>query len=184
MIKNDIFEEANNLIEGIRDKELLTVLASMCVRNNATDEISFRIYLKVIEKGSNINGIYDRFLMSIPDDYAYKLPLYIYRYYFDDKNYSFDDKAKLYENIIAAFDENEDVYQMYSNEILEYAISRIYQNRITESLIKIYNKVLSKNIINENLKKAGSNELFSFIPQFFIGNISKKFIFIRTFFIF
>ena len=39
---------------------------------------------------------------------------------------------------------------MYSNEILEYAISRIYQNRITESLIKIYNKVLSKNIINEN----------------------------------
>ena len=25
------------------------------------------------------------------------------------------------------------------------------------------------------MKKAGSNELFSFIPQFFIGNISKKF---------
>ena len=149
-IKNDIFDEANALIEGIRDKELLTVLASMCVRNNSTDEISFRIYLKVIEKGSNINGIYDKFLLSIPDDYSYKLPLYIYRYYFDDKNYSFDDKAKLYENIIAAFDENEDVYKMYANEILEYAISRIYQNRITESLIKIYNKVLSENIINEN----------------------------------
>ena len=31
-----------------------------------------------------------------------------------------------------------------------------------------------KNIINENLKKAGSNELFDFIPQCFIGNISKK----------
>ena len=32
-----------------------------------------------------------------------------------------------------------------------------------------------KNILNENLKKAGANELFSFLPQFFIGNISKKF---------
>ena len=32
-----------------------------------------------------------------------------------------------------------------------------------------------KNIINENLKKAGSTELFSFLPQFFLGNISKKF---------
>ena len=31
-----------------------------------------------------------------------------------------------------------------------------------------------KNIINENLKKAGSKELFDFIPQTFIGNISKK----------
>jgi len=32
-----------------------------------------------------------------------------------------------------------------------------------------------KNIINENLKKAGSAELFSFLPQYFLGNISKKF---------
>ena len=149
-IKSEISIEACSLVDSIRDRELLTVLASMCVRNNAIDEVSFRIYLKIIEKGSNINGIYDKFLLSIPDDYIYKLPLYIYRYYFDDKSYSFDDKTKLYENIIAAFDENEDVYKMYSNEILEYAISRIYQNRITESLIKIYNKVLSKNIINEN----------------------------------
>ena len=31
-----------------------------------------------------------------------------------------------------------------------------------------------KNIINENLKKAGSQELFDFISQSFIGNVSKK----------
>ena len=33
---------------------------------------------------------------------------------------------------------------------------------------------LIKNIINENLKKAGSTELFDFLPQCFIGNVSKK----------
>ena len=32
-----------------------------------------------------------------------------------------------------------------------------------------------KNILNESLKKAGSKVLFRFLPQFFIGNISKKF---------
>ena len=31
-----------------------------------------------------------------------------------------------------------------------------------------------KNIINENLKKAGAKELFDFLPQSFIGNVSKK----------
>ena len=149
--KVDIYyEEAKKITDSIEDKELLTVLASMCVRSGFVDELSFKIYLKVIERGSNINGIYDRFLMSIPEDYGNKLPLYIYRYYFDEKNYSFDDKIKLYENIIASFNESDNVYKMYSNEILEYAISRIYQNRITESLIKIYNKVLSVNIINES----------------------------------
>ena len=36
-----------------------------------------------------------------------------------------------------------------------------------------FHKII-KNIINENLKKAGSNELFDFLPQCFIGNVSKK----------
>ena len=150
LVNNEIMNEACEVIENLRDKELLIVLASMCVRSNFTDELSFKIYLKVIEKGSNIQGIYDRFLHSIPEDYPNKLPLYIYRYYFEDKSYSFDDKARLYENIIAVFDDKSDVYLMYNNEMLEYAISRIYQNRITESLIKIYDKLLNVNIINEN----------------------------------
>ena len=149
-VGNAELQELSVLIENLSDKELLNVLASMCVRNNYTDEISFKIYLKVIEKGSNITGIYDKFLLSIPPDYSYKLPLYIYRYYYDEKSYLFDDKAKLYENIIATFEENDDVYKLYNEEILEYAISRIYQNRITEPLVKIYKKVLSTNIINEN----------------------------------
>ena len=149
-VNDDITDEARALIDNIHDKELLNVLASMCVRNNYTNEIAFRLYLRVVEKGSSISGIYEKFLLAIPENYSYKLPLYIYRYYFDDTSYSFDDKAHLYENIIAAFEDTENVYKMYSNEILEYAISRIYQNRITESLIKIYNKVLSINIVNEN----------------------------------
>ena len=149
-VDDGILDEARMLIDHIHDKELLNVLASMCVRNNYTTEIAFRLYLRVVEKGSSISGIYEKFLHAIPENYSYKLPLYIYRYYFDDTSYSFDDKAHLYENIIAAFEDTENVYKMYSSEILEYAISRIYQNRITESLIKIYNKVLSINIVNEN----------------------------------
>ena len=39
--------------------------------------------------------------------------------------------------------------------------------------VRFHKKI--KNILNENLKNAGANELFSFLPQSFIGNISKKF---------
>ncbi len=149
-ITNELENEAIQIIESIEDRELLNVLASMCVRGNYRGEIAFRIYLKVVEKGSNISGIYDKFLVSIPESYPYQLPLYLYRYYYDDQKYSFEDKARLYENIIATFDEIDNVYKMYSAEIVEYAISRIYQNRITESLVKIYDKVLTTSIINDN----------------------------------
>ena len=36
-----------------------------------------------------------------------------------------------------------------------------------------FHKII-KNIINENLKKAGSKEFFDFLPQSFIGNVSKR----------
>lgn len=149
-VGDEIVEEATYLIECLADKEFLNVMASTFVRNNFTDEIAFRTYLRVIEKGSDINGIYDKFILSIPDGYEQKLPLYLYRLYYDDKSYSFDDKAKLYENIITAFNENDEVYRLYNQEILEYALSRIYQNRVTASLVNIYNKIFDISIINEN----------------------------------
>lgn len=52
---------------------------------------------------------------------------------------------------------------------------RKYKSDDIRKKIKVrFHKVL-KNKINESLKKAGSAELFTFLPQFFISNISKKF---------
>ena len=52
---------------------------------------------------------------------------------------------------------------------------RKYKSDDIRKKIKVrFHKVL-KNKINESLKNAGSTELFSFLPQFFISNISKKF---------
>ena len=56
---------------------------------------------------------------------------------------------------------------------------RIKKNRkyksddIRKKIKSRFHKTL-KNIINENLKKAGSKKLFDFLPQCFIGNVSKK----------
>lgn len=52
---------------------------------------------------------------------------------------------------------------------------RKYKSDDIRKKIKVkFHKTL-KNIINENLKKAGSKKFFSFLPQIFIGNISKEF---------
>ena len=53
--------------------------------------------------------------------------------------------------------------------------SRKYKPDDIRKKIKVRFHKKIKNIINENLKKAGSNQLFSFLPQLFLGNISKKF---------
>ena len=52
---------------------------------------------------------------------------------------------------------------------------RKYKSDDIRKKIKVkFHKTL-RNIINNNLKKAGSKKFFSFLPQIFIANISKKF---------
>ena len=139
-----------NLILEIQDKELIDTLAINCVRNNLRDNIAFNIYIKSIQGGAIINGLYEILLASIPDKYNKKLPLYLYKLYFEDKSFSFEQKINLYRNIITVFKENDDVYKMFNNEIKGYVLTQLYQNKINDSLIKIYNDIIKKELIDEN----------------------------------
>ena len=52
-------------------------------------------------------------------------------------------------------------------------IRKFKSDDIRKKIKSRFHKTL-KNIINENLKKAGAKELFDFLPQCFIGNVVKK----------
>lgn len=141
------------LIDNIKDKELIDNLAIYCIRNNFKNLIAFNIYLNAVTSGTIINGLIEKFLLAIPSHYNKKMPLYVYRLFFEDKSYSFEQKLNLYENIINVFDENDPIYQLYSIEIRDYAISQIYQIKISESLLKIYDKILNETLITKNNSK-------------------------------
>lgn len=157
IVENNIDENDDDLdkvlVNQINDKDLLEQVAIHGVRNNLTSEFAFDIYIKVLQYGSNIGGIFDQILISIPKDYKNKLPLYLYQYYHDEKVYTFDQKIRLYENIINAFNENDNIYKMFYDEIKDYARAQINQNRLNSFLIKIYNKILDENVVNGNNNK-------------------------------
>lgn len=52
-------------------------------------------------------------------------------------------------------------------------IRKYKSDDIRKKIKSRFHKIL-KNLINDNLKKAGSKQLFDFLPQCFIGNVSKK----------
>ena len=87
----------------------------------------------------------------------------------DDAN---DNKLKQYMNTI--FRTNTYVTDSNGNKKKEKKQRKFKPDDIRKKIkVRFHKKI--KNIINENLKKAGSTELFSFLPQYFISNISKKF---------
>ena len=97
---------------------------------------------------------------------------------FDRKDYS--DKDKDNNNNLKKIDVKKlfktSIFFIDSNKKLK-KIKRRRKLKSDDILKKIktqFHKAL-KNIINKNLKEVGSQELFGFLPQIFIGNISKEF---------
>ena len=83
-----------------------------------------------------------------------------------------DNKLKQYMNTI--FRTNTYVTDSNGNKKKEKKQRKFKPDDIRKKIkVRFHKKV--KNIINENLKKAGSTELFGFLPQYFISNIAKKF---------
>ena len=83
-----------------------------------------------------------------------------------------ENKLKQYMNTI--FRTNTYVTDSNGNKKKEKKQRKFKPDDIRKKIKVRFHKAI-KNIINENLKKAGSTELFSFLPQYFISNISKKF---------
>ena len=83
-----------------------------------------------------------------------------------------DNKLKQYMNTI--FRTNTYVIDSNGNKKKEKKKRKYKPDDIRKKIKVRFHKQI-KNIINENLKKAGSTKLFSFLPQYFISNISKKF---------
>ena len=142
-----------NLLSKIQDKDLVNTLAITCVRSGKRNFVAFNVYKNTIYNGTSINGLFEKLLVAIPNDYKERLPMYVYQLYHEDKNYTFEQKTNLYENIICTFDENDDVYRLYNDEIKEYVTTQIYQNKVSDSLVKIYNRILDKSVINEHNNK-------------------------------
>ena len=83
-----------------------------------------------------------------------------------------DNKLKQYMNTI--FRTNTYVTDSNGNKKKEKKQRKFKPDDIRKKIkVRFHKKI--KNIINENLKKAGSTELFGFLPQYFISNIAKKF---------
>lgn len=141
--------ELYDIINKINDKDLIDMVAISLIRRGYHDDIAFNIYMKTLSYGSTINNLYKMILLSLPENLDTKLPLYVYRYFFEDKTFTFEQKTLLYNHIINCFNESDDIYKMFYDEICQYALSEIYKNKISENLLSIYKKIINQNIITE-----------------------------------
>ena len=92
----------------------------------------------------------------------------------DEESYKIDDKMNcLNDNFIFKFKIRKYFIASNGKKKIIKKNRKFKPDDIRKKIKSRFHKTL-KNIINENLKKAGSKELFDFLPQCFIGDVSKK----------
>ena len=177
-IKKAIYNKTNKyVLENLEDKCFPFNSGKGII--NITSKINYE-ELEPVVQDSNNNDFDNNSLIDNIDDknsYTSKEGFYEEKPNEEGSNLKLQDKNNLENNI-------DDLY-LIKFFTKKYYISengkkkavkkkRKYKNDIIRKKIKSrFHKTL-KNIINNNLKKAGSKKLFDFIPQCFIGNVSKK----------
>lgn len=137
-------------VDILEDAELIENLATYLVMNEAHDEFAFYIYQKGISLGANTGKIYEYFLLSLPKDYKYMFPKEVYSYFLMSDTLSYERKIPLYDNILRNFASDTETYNSYIPQIIDCTRYLISKEIIRDDTAFIYDKTITKEIIDKN----------------------------------
>lgn len=152
------------LLEGYRkypSEEILSVLVSYIIRSGQKSEEYLPILREAIDAKISITGIYEAYLGSLKNESAVDIPRALTLYFAFDHNLSDELKELLYANVILNKNNEHEIYVQYSHTIEVFALNAMLKGRINDNLAIIYNDLLDKNFISEDIAQHMSKILLA-----------------------
>ncbi len=108
-------------------------------------------YEKGIRENLKITGLYEAFLLTMDLHDVKPLPKVIQMYFQYNNQLSYQYKAALYVNIIAHKEEQPLIYDKYAETMKQFAIDEILKGHMDDNLAVIYDAMLDKGILTQEL---------------------------------
>lgn len=108
-------------------------------------------YEKGIQENLKITGLYEAFLLTMDLHHVHKLPKVIQMYFQYNNQLAYQYKAALYVNIIAHKEVQPVIYGKYAETIKQFAIDEILKGHMDDNLAVIYDEMLDKGILTQEL---------------------------------
>lgn len=143
--KTTVFTIAEAGYSAVPSDELLLSIVEYLIRFEHFDEEAAAWYRTGIDKGINVNGLYEAYLNSLPLDSVTDIPEQVLIYFRYPNNLQEDRKAYLFVNMISMKWKKPKLYNEYVPSIEEFALSELQRDRIDENLTVIYQEVMAKN---------------------------------------
>ncbi len=136
------------------DSSLLSDMTAYLIRTRCYREEFLPWYRRAMEEELRLGGIFEAYMMSLPDHSPEALPQVLLLYFRYSCNLPDQKKALLYANIITGRGDAPQLYQQYFRQIEQFAVDQMKQGRINDNLAIIYQNVLQNGVIDEEIAEA------------------------------
>lgn len=141
--------------------ELLGVICGYLIKGQRFGTEYHFWYELGIEHEIRITSLYEAYLMSLDGRQVGSVPRMIQLYFHYNSSISYQQKAILFANMIAEKNTQPEVYQKYRRTMEQFAMEQIEAGHINDDLAMVYDEMLRKGILNEELAHPLAKLLFT-----------------------
>ena len=148
-----VYKSLGTLYEKYESKEILTAICTMLIKAQLCSPVYFKWYKLGVQEQLKITQLYESYMYSYDEASNEPLlePLLLYFTY--NSNLAESKKAFLYASVIKNKENNPNMYETYLPQIREFALKQLKAHVINENLKVIYEEILVKDILDENIAK-------------------------------
>lgn len=151
--------------------ELLDGIVMYLLNNSIYGKVSLPWYSLSINLGKKYTGLYEAYILSLPDEYADRLPESVVRYFSYESSLEDRKKAFVYANVVLFKNDNPNLYREMSKSIQSFALYELRLGKMDDNLSILYQEILDSGIIDEDVALSISRILMPLKIMVFSSNI-------------
>ncbi len=151
--KRLLFRLFSMLYEQYPVTAVLNAVCSILIKADCRDKNYFSWYEKALKEGVSLTRLYEYYLYALPEDYPYLLPKEVLLYFSYEKSMDTANREVLYSNIVKFMNPDSTLYRQYERDIEQFTMEQLLRSRINSCLVVLYQHVLYKEMIDEQVAR-------------------------------
>lgn len=157
-----VFDLLVRLYETYQTNDILAAICTLLIRGGQTENRYFRWFDMAVKNELKIPKLYEYYLKSIDMGTWQLLPKIIYMYFVNNTDAIRSRESFLFANIIHNKKEIPQIYENYKKMIEQYSVRQMLMGNVDEYLAVIYESVLSKALVTEDIAKRLPGMIFCY----------------------
>lgn len=156
-----LFKTLEKLYAKKTDVRVLQEICTLLIKGGKTGPQYYEWYAAGVEAQLRITNLYEYYMLSLDLDTPCELPKTVLMYFSYQNNLDYAHSAYLYDYIVRNKSIMEELYEHYRTRIEYFVLDQIKKQHINRHLARLYNKLLTPEMIGEETALSLSRLLFA-----------------------